>query len=340
MIDIFEKEVLSAVFKAFNGNERRWSIRRENHWSKWFIPKSVEELLTQIDDNCELNFSTGRYRNDHLRYWTMVIDIDLVDGKEDDRLKELEMQKVVKLLEKFKICFLVDTRFHIWIPDWETCLVEDWTSKYNNPNFSSSLKYYLERTCKLKVGSVDTRPWTNHLIRAPYSKHLRTNSVQRFDERYLQKFVEVQDGFSTAIGVWTGELLDKRTYKFAERFRKFIETAEEEGLYIRRLMCSEPSFEIENPTGDIRPCLLSLPKKPSHVNRLAFVLEWMNKTELSVDDLVEKFRGVVDFKESVTRYQIEHSMRKRYKPFSCKKLFLHGICIGEKCEKFKRLIER
>jgi hypothetical protein len=182
MIDIFEKEILETVFKTFNGNERKWSVRKnDNSWSKWFIPSSVSDLIARIEDyeKCELHFSTGRYDNYlQLRYWTMVIDLDSLNRKEDDKIKEREVRKIAKLLDRFGLCYLVDSRYHIWIPDWETVLVDDWRQKYNNDRFISSMKYYLEKTARLKECIIDTNPWKNHLIRTPYSKHLKTNSTQ------------------------------------------------------------------------------------------------------------------------------------------------------------------
>jgi len=348
MIDIFEKEILETVFDTFNGNERKWSVKNDDSWSKWFIPNSVSDLIVKIKnyENCELHLSTGRYdSNLQLRYWTMVVDIDLLNGKKDDRIKECEMQKITKLLDKFGLCYLVDSRYHIWIPDWETVLVDDWRQKYNNDYFISSMKFYLEKTAKLKESIIDTNPWRNHLIRAPYSRHLKTNSVQRFLREYMQKIIntEITDDFEVSMKIWNGSFLDisnkLTTFDYAKRFKKFIEVAEEEGTYIKRMMSAEPEFREEKVEGEIRPCLLSLPKNPSHEHRLAFVWEWLNKTSISKEELIEKFRNVSDFDEKKTEYQIEHSMKKKYKPYSCKKLFLYGICLGEKCEKFKRLIK-
>ena len=331
LLDIIECGLITQVFRTFSGSERYWAIKTnkfEPGWTKWFRAFTVENLIREIekiDRKVELNFSTALYdKNDNKRGWTFIIDLD-GEGRKDD------LKKLTEFFDKLDIVYLVDNRFHIWFPDWETVLVKDWLSYHSNSYFASNLKTYLEMVFRLK-GVIDDNVWKNHLIRAPYSYCLDTGKRQRFT-------VSLKD----ALKLWDGKELDKRkknTLYYAERFKKFIEEALKQGEELNIMMRMEFKRLPNWVHGEIRPCLRKLPADADHNHRLAFLWEYMNKTDMTDEQLVEMFKHVNDFNRRKTMYYIKHSRRKGYKPFSCQRLFEMGICLKEKCDRFKRLMSR
>ena len=88
----------------------------------------------------------------------------------------------------------------------------------------------------------------------------------------------------------------------------------------------------------VRPCLIALPVSPDNKHRFAFVCEHL-KSGYGVEDIINMFKNVDDFNERKTRYYIEHAKRKGYKRHLCPTLFKIGVCLGEECPKFRRLVK-
>jgi hypothetical protein len=203
----------------------------------------------------------------------------------------------------------------------------------------------------LKKCFIDDMLWKNHLIRIPYSTHLKTGKRQEFlpDCEWTKTEGE---WFNYVMGLWDGSILDKErvynkpnsltTYEYALNFKRFIQIALEYGEQIRRMLKSEPYFIRPLFKKEIRPCLKTLPVNPKHhEHRLAFLWEHLNKRpELTDDDLVKMFSHVSDFNEKKVRYFINHAKRRKYKPYRCISLWSLGLCLGEQCEKFGRLVKK
>jgi len=248
VLDLQDKvklKFLDTLLKAFSGFEREWCIKDSGGYSHRFFVRRADELLPYFNKNCELHMTVCRYGSQYnILDWTLVIDIDV-----EESLKECCLKKVKKLLDEFNLFYLIDNRFHIWFPDWEHTLLDDWNSYYGNvEDFVEPLAIYIEKVCGLPENSIDRMLWKvrRHTIRMPYSKHL---------EHKQQVFIyppnlSVEDYLS----LWTGVAIDSpehkhNTYYYALNFKFFIENALKFGrelLYFLNedeMEDNEPSFE-------------------------------------------------------------------------------------------------
>ena len=71
----------------------------------------------------------------------------------------------------------------------------------------------------------------------------------------------------------------------------------------------------------------------SHAERFAYAT-FMLAIGASIDELVELFRNLPDFKEKITRYQLEHLAGKRgggkrYSPYNCDNMRSRGLCVAD-----------
>ncbi len=89
---------------------------------------------------------------------------------------------------------------------------------------------------------------------------------------------------------------------------------------------------------DYPPCIKNLVNRTtkgrhlSHVERLTLVTYLINQS-VSTDGIINLFSNFPDFREDMTRYQIEHLAGKRgsgtkYKPYNCATLQTHGVCVS------------
>jgi len=340
------------IYKAFNGKEREWCIiSKSGYYTKHFMVNSFSELLSLINAyggfECEISFSVQRFSEEkNMVWWSFIID---VDGK-DELVKQSACEAICRLLNNFDLFYLLDNRYHIWFPDWETVLVNNWYSLFGS-QILNFIKLYIEKVCKMKDTIIDKALWSTHRhkIRMPYSIINGTNNVQKFIEEFETKYeVRPEDYLS----MWNGEALDnpniinclnldynKTTHYYASNFVNFISVATEYGKQLQELSTQKLYFKPERIIKKaIRPCLKTLPKDPSHFHRLAIVWEYLNNG-YSVDETTKLFESVPDFKRERTLYQVEYAKKKGYKPYSCSKLFELGICLRDECDIFRKVVK-
>jgi hypothetical protein len=239
LIDILETskdqyEKMQKVFQTFSGKEREWSIKTPSFYSQRFKVSSFEELvgIAKVYSSGkphEFHMSVQQFRGEETVDWTFIID---VDGQSEEEKKQ-HINKLKKVLDKFDIFYLMDNHHHLWFPEWEHVLVENWNMLREDDLFADALTTYLEKVAKLDHGVLDSMLWKSHrhLIRMPYSPHL-SGGFQQFAEE-----------FENSLKLWTGEQLDKTEYNtayYAENFKKFIDVAIEKG---KELLLLEIPFE-------------------------------------------------------------------------------------------------
>ncbi len=93
---------------------------------------------------------------------------------------------------------------------------------------------------------------------------------------------------------------------------------------------------------DVRPCFEELLKRTHipHKWRAGVVTEYHHRVGLGEDELVALFRGMEDFREEETRYQVHHILRGGYKPWRCSTIEAAGFCLGEGCPLHRRRRKR
>jgi DNA primase large subunit len=91
----------------------------------------------------------------------------------------------------------------------------------------------------------------------------------------------------------------------------------------------------------IRPCFQKRVFKEHHLehnDRLALIRElYYFDNRRAIDQILEVFRNMSDFNESLSRYHIEHYLAEGtpHKPTRCKILKKTNFCIKEECPFFK-----
>jgi len=95
--------------------------------------------------------------------------------------------------------------------------------------------------------------------------------------------------------------------------------------------------------GRIRPCFMKRLEsgEMTHSMRLAFLIEAYFSGCRTEDEIVDLFRNMGDFNESITRYQVKYFLDKSpsvYPPYRCKTLAHKGWCLGKSCSSFEKLI--
>lgn len=105
------------------------------------------------------------------------------------------------------------------------------------------------------------------------------------------------------------------------------------GEEIRRLRREAGVPHVPPRMRDVRSCLEKLLRRGSipHQMRLAIVTEHHHRAGLGEDELVALFRGLKDFDEGRTRYQVRHILRGGYKPWRCATIGDAGFCLEEGC---------
>jgi len=240
--DTDQIKFLDKIVKTFSGLDREWSIKTKEGYSKHFRINSTEELLGRAKQLAngqpyELHMSVQQFSKEKLETisWTFLVDID-APSKED---KEIFLSKVLSILDKFGIFYLVDNHNHVFIPEWEHALVENWGSLYGDDFFVESLANYLEKLARLPYGTVDRMLWkaNRHTVRMPYSQHLE-GGRQEFLPNC--EWTGTEEEFTDfIISLWDGSYFDKKewnyflpkgdTYFYARNFKTFIDKATELG---------------------------------------------------------------------------------------------------------------
>jgi DNA primase large subunit len=85
--------------------------------------------------------------------------------------------------------------------------------------------------------------------------------------------------------------------------------------------------------GEFPPCISKLLEDLKTVENLSHTARWalavyLLNVGMKVDEVVRLFSTSPDFDESVTRYQIEHAMKRGYKAPSCASMDSYGLCVS------------
>jgi len=103
---------------------------------------------------------------------------------------------------------------------------------------------------------------------------------------------------------------------------------------VKREIPKEPkpaSISLEG--GEFPPCIDKLLENLKTVENLGHTARWVLAVYLlnvgmKLDDVVKVFSTSPDFDERVTKYQVEHSMKRGYKVPSCASLDSYGLCVA------------
>jgi DNA primase large subunit len=85
--------------------------------------------------------------------------------------------------------------------------------------------------------------------------------------------------------------------------------------------------------GEFAPCMQKLLEELKTVENLSHTARWalavyLLNIGMKVDEMVRLFSTSPDFDESVTRYQIEHALKRGYKAPSCSSMDSYGLCVS------------
>jgi hypothetical protein len=338
ILETIDIKNLMEIIRIFDGQEREFCLRRKDgSYSKRFMIKNKEQLLANIayyshNQPFEINFSVQRIKlpSRHPFTWSLIMDLDgSRKGTNANRLKEL--------LNKFSIIYLVDSRLHLWIPDWQTCLIPNWNSLYGDLNgFVLPLKYYLEKVANFSGCSIDEQLWNTkrHLMRMPYSSHHSSNSIQKF-MREREEALAIWDG-----SYFDSDLSEHDTYYYAQNFKKFIEVAIEYGKEIIQALGRERAlinYNYAYQSGELRPCFKAAlaTKHMNHMQRMALVSE-ARSFNLPIAKIHELFKTQDDYVSETTEYQLNYLLKRKGFRWGCNGIKRHGFCLMGKCTIYKR----
>jgi DNA primase large subunit len=104
---------------------------------------------------------------------------------------------------------------------------------------------------------------------------------------------------------------------------------------VRKNIPKEPqpaAISIEK--GEFAPCIQKLLEDLKTVENLSHTARWalavyLLNVGMKVDDVVKLFSTSPDFDESVTRYQVEHALKRGYKMPSCSSMDSYGLCVSD-----------
>jgi DNA primase large subunit len=108
------------------------------------------------------------------------------------------------------------------------------------------------------------------------------------------------------------------------------ETAEE----VRKNIPREPQpATVSLERGEFAPCMHKLLEDLKTIENLNHTARWalavyLLNTGMKVDEVVRLFSTSPDFDESVTKYQIEHALKRGYKVPSCSSMDSYGLCVS------------
>jgi hypothetical protein len=140
----------------------------------------------------------------------------------------------------------------------------------------------------------------------------------------------------------TGELCvpvtaDLKPYKlepgFSEELRRHGLSSQVVEVAIRNLSKPKPRPRTyRGPWGRLRPCMAAvLDAKnihdPKHLLKAAVVAE-LHAKDTPVEAIIDRFRGMDGFNEAKTRYFVEHSIKRGYRPYRCATIQKLGGCLS------------
>ena len=150
------------------------------------------------------------------------------------------------------------------------------------------------------------------LSRVPYSRHQKTGDLCVPVTADLEPY-KLEPGFS-------------------EELRRHGLSSQVVEVAIGNLSKLKPRPKpYRGPRGKLRPCIehtLNLPSVHSspHLMRVAAVAE-LYAEGYTEDQIVDRFRGMIEFDERRTRYFVEHGIKRGYKPFRCATIQKLGGCL-------------
>ncbi|MEM2631086.1 MAG: DNA primase large subunit PriL [Candidatus Bathyarchaeia archaeon] len=203
---------------------------------------------------------------------------------------------------------------------WKIALVD--MDEVNAPYiFKLHFTDYLKNTVTLRE-----RRWK--LVNRPLAKgnvYLTKNEAVRLLSEEVRKYVEKRLEIDEPLK------LPKNVIETAEKLKNLalekVGKAEIEGIPKAIRMEAFP------------PCIKALYEAVSkghhlsHIGRFTLTSFLIN-IGMPMENVIELFKGASDFKENLTRYQVEHiagerGSRTRYNPPRCETLKTHGVCVGQ-----------
>ncbi len=103
---------------------------------------------------------------------------------------------------------------------------------------------------------------------------------------------------------------------------------------VRKSIPKEPQpAAVSLEKGEFAPCMKKLLEDLKTVENLSHTARWtlavyLLNIGMKVDEVVKLFSTSPDFDESVTRYQIEHALKRGYKVPSCSSMDSYGLCVS------------
>jgi hypothetical protein len=237
MPPLYDPELIATLYECFPNHY--WSMKTFSEWQKRFYPDSASELMRYVSayaqSDTELHVTT---RDASMNSWFMVLDPDAGENVGLDAVPATSTA-IQRFFDENSIFYLTDKRYHIWIPPWETNLISNWASLYGS-KLSISLPYYLSSMGVLPYDPdhlensviLDTALWSREYgtIRAPYSLHFPTNSIQSM---MLDGEVLTPEEFQR---IWNGAATSSVDfYTYAKNFHRFIAVAHDAGMKINFL---------------------------------------------------------------------------------------------------------
>ncbi len=103
---------------------------------------------------------------------------------------------------------------------------------------------------------------------------------------------------------------------------------------VKELLEAIPKKKVTVHTGEMAPCMKELLNRLRRHENLSHYARWSLAVYLinrgvSVDDIVKLYSALPDYKEEITRYQVEHIKKKAYTTPSCLKMKTYGLCVAE-----------
>jgi len=158
------------------------------------------------------------------------------------------------------------------------------------------------------------------LSRVPYSKHQKTGALCVPVDADLNPY-KLMPGFTDAY----------------RRYGLPPEVVDQAVKNLSRKTSSKPN---QRRHSGLRPCMKCLLNAknihdPAHLLKLGLVVE-LRAERWSRDEIIGVFRRMEGFNERKTGEQVDHALRRGYKPFRCETINKLGGCLGNICPTFRK----
>lgn len=332
---------MESLFQSFCGPHREWTLFAPP--SRFVRPFSANSFETIERRKCSLfgpnpveyHFSVELYScvgssrldlTDRIG-WTLVFDFDCglsYEGIQEEADKYAAMQAVSEVLDKFHVLFFTDSRYHIWIPDWETMLVPNWNKLFGSV-FVTRMHQYLVFVSNLPEGIyIDANLWktARHKIRMPYSIHLKSG------ERQVLMLDGKEIPEELASFYWSGEFLTKQEKKeYMESFHIYVQVADKLGQEIIDATTKKEHLD-QIPSSKYCKWIEDLLKKPVPIGFRGLTL-WLiimpylvNVRRLPLEEVVEQVHKWLDIShgDRTRDYDLYSYPKSRYAWFKSKSI--------------------